>query len=185
MPTRKQARRVKPVELNRWPEGYGDCISAGGPGEGICDHRPGGRVSEAGVDTRAVGATRPSGGTRKTCGGHRPPSLRAQRGVGAMDRRTAEGGLMRCPARGPGVRPARRRPCRQTGHRVRSTPVNRCIRAATDSGARGSDGGSGGTRIAPPAASTGRSTTRRNSPARDRSPSPSLHSPRTCLTDER
>jgi hypothetical protein len=88
-------------------------------------------------------------------------------------------------APGPKTATTRRRPCRQTGHRVRSTPVNRCIRAATDSGARGSDGGSGGTRIAPPAASSARRTTCRNSPARDGSPSPSLHSPRTSLTGRR
>ena len=49
----------------------------------------------------------PEGGGAKQ--GHTPPSLRAERGVGAMDRRTAEGGLMRCPVLGPAPSPSRDR----------------------------------------------------------------------------
>ncbi len=45
------------------------------------------------------------GGTREQT----PLALRAERGVGAMDRRTAEGGLISCPGRGPGGGPAGRR----------------------------------------------------------------------------
>ena len=46
-------------------------------------------------------------------------------------------------APGPKTATTRRRPCRHTGHRVRSPPVNRCSRVATASGGPG--GGAGGT----------------------------------------
>ena len=51
------------------------------------------------------------GGTGKIGGGHRPLSLRARRDVSTIDRRHAEGGLVRGPAPGPeSGTPFRRQP---------------------------------------------------------------------------
>jgi hypothetical protein len=54
-------------------------------------------------DDRGAASLRQAGaGTR----GHTPACLRAERGVGAMDRRTTAGGLMRCLGQRPGFGPA-------------------------------------------------------------------------------
>jgi hypothetical protein len=103
---REPARRLKQIDLNRWPTGHGDGIRTLGRRGGSCDCQPRGRLRRGGGDLR----------------GHTPPSLRAERGVGAMDNRTADGGLMRYPGPGPGGRPAGRRR-RRTGAPSGTLPV--------------------------------------------------------------
>ncbi len=82
-----------------------------------------------------MGVVRSSGGTRKTRGGHSPPSLRAGRGrEWQADHR---GRAPEVSHTGSGRAPGRRRPttcgrpARHTEHRVMSIPVKRGTRSAT------------------------------------------------------
>jgi hypothetical protein len=99
-------------------------------------------------DRRPAEAPHVPGGPGARDGNHTRPTLRSRRGVGtqgAASRGQAHEVSTIGTGRAPGRTTAtiRRHPTRHTGHRVRSTPVNRCRRAAPDSGGLG--GGGGGT----------------------------------------
>lgn len=120
----------------------------GGQGKGFVTGGQGG-ASQTQGRVRGRGKRHdPPEGRERPAGGTGPrPSARSGRGRdGQADRseRAHEvSGARTGRAPGPKTATTRRRPCRHTGHRVRSTPVNRCSRVATASGGPG--GGAGGT----------------------------------------
>jgi hypothetical protein len=154
-PRSVRARRIRPVELNRWPTGLWRLYAFPFPrGRGLWrDSRRAGATDEAGAPREgwrkageAVCLTVMPGGRAGT---ERPPSgsIRgsARDNEGWQQHRGHQD--VSPPGHACGRRMGARRPVTwsrptpHTGHRVMSTPVTPCMSAATDAGGSAGDAG--------------------------------------------
>ncbi len=97
------ARRIKRVELNRWPAGYGNCIPVPARGEEAFGRRLAPEPLRRGGGGRGAGGSRPRAWGGRRARGQTAPRLRRGRGAGAEEAGGPGGRLMRCPTRGPGA----------------------------------------------------------------------------------
>ena len=139
LPVRAARRQVACRLGGLYPNPGGEGRALQAQGAGIPAKRGDGTRTRGGRPS----LRRAGGATRSPHGALPPPTAGwSEEGPAAGDGRAHELSSARA-GRAPGRKLAakRRRPCWQTGHRVRSTPVSRCIRLTTDSG------GPGGTNV--------------------------------------